>query len=192
MIETNSHALTTADTRDPESFKAESFDFEVHVPKLSQLLRSDSLRADKPQSHKSEGQHLSCSASLSDPQSPSSERSGVSKDFDSGRRKRDRSSSRCLPSTEPEQRDVSDLAETAAVGLGVSGRDFYSCEVYSSASEMTSRSASRNSFQQRAESFRVNYSLNYRNRFFSRVFHNNKMLEGKIFASKKAQTGTAC
>lgn len=189
MIGSTAHAFTTADTRDPESFKAESFDFEIHVPKL---LRSDSLQADQPRSHKSEGQNLSCSASLSDPQSPSSERSGASKDFDSGCKLKGRSSSRCLASTEQKHQRVSEEAEPAAVNLGDGGKDFYSGEIYSSTSEHSSRSGSSSSQQHSTESLRVHYSLNYRNRYFSRVFRGNKQLEGSIFASKKAQTGTAC
>jgi hypothetical protein len=192
MNDSNSQAFTTADTRDPESTQAESCDLEIHVPKLSQLLRSDSLQLGKPQSHKSEGQHLSCSASLSDPQSPSSVRSGASKDFDSGRKKTDGSSSRCLAATEQKKRHVAGQAETAASDPRDSGEDFFACEIYSSNSEVSSRSESKSSLQQRAESFRVNYSLNYRTRFFSRVFRNNKILGERIFANKKAQTGTAC
>ena len=192
MIKPTSLTFTTADTRDPGSSKAESFDLEIDVPKLSQLTRADSLHASKPQAHKSEGQILSCSASLSDPQSPSSERSGMSKEYEPSSKKKGRSSSRGLASSEQKSRPELEKFGPSAVENPGSGPDFNSCEVYSSTSEQPTRSESNSNLQQRLRSFRVSYSLNYRSRFFSRVFHNNKMLEERIFANKKAQTGTAC
>ena len=87
---------------------------------------------------------------------------------------------------------MSEEAEPAAVGLGDCGNDFSSCEMYSSTSEFSSHSGSSKSQQRSAQALRVDYSLNYRNRYFSRVFQNNKQREDSIFANKNAQTGTAC